>query len=175
MILRYVIPSLLLYVLFFALFTPLGISKEKERCQQSPEAFVNRGLNQDNMSICWKDQTKLLFCDGEPIQKGYVCSRPSLPQQLRSLSTNEQTWSKKDRNLIAAYAAILPTDRLKLGHEFSIQTGQYGHLSFDPGRKSPCWKTILRSAFNLHQNFPEITFVISDRIKNCKALKEGTA
>ncbi|MCB0365085.1 MAG: hypothetical protein H6624_10205 [Bdellovibrionaceae bacterium] len=175
MIIRYLLPSFLLYGLFFALFPPMGISKEKERCQKSPEAFVSQGLSPDNLSVCWKNQTQLLFCDGEPVQKGFVCSRPSLPGQLRSMTTQEKIWPKKDRDLLAAYSAILPTDRLKVGHEFSIQTGQYGHLSFDPGKQSPCWKTILRSALSLHQNFPEITFVISDRIKNCKALKDGTA
>lgn len=173
--LRFIGPSLFFYILFFLLFTPLGISKEPAQCLKTPEAYISKGLKTESLSVCRESaNNKVLFCQGEPTQTGFVCSRPSLPQQLKQTHLARRTWSQKERDMLAAYTSVLPNDRLKVTSNFSIQTGQYGHLSFSPSKKSPCWKTIVRSAYDLHRNFPNITFVLSDRIRNCKALKRGT-
>ncbi|MCC7405897.1 MAG: hypothetical protein IT288_15990 [Bdellovibrionales bacterium] len=166
-------PSLLFGVVFFVALTPTR-AQDHGHCQSSPDSFVRHGLDQDNLSICLRDQRQLLFCDREPSERGVVCTRPGLSQQLRALTARSRTWSSQESALLSTYAAGLASDQLKVNRGFEIQTGRFGHLSLDPHHKASCWKAILKSAYKLSQSFPTVTFVLSDRIKNCKALEKGT-
>lgn len=157
-------------------------------CTSSPTDFFRTNRNLTAIFICQSsDQFEL--CSARDANRNKDCEEIRLNEAMQNLGNRAKILGStsdaasraflKDQSIpkrvFASFWSLLKVKaQFFVKPNLEIQTGPYPQVSTSlEALNSKCMATIVQSAYRLHREFPNYTFVVNSHIQNCENLKEG--